>query len=163
MLLTQRQAQVNQTQRTERGMTTLLNEHTAQAREFAHQYQNALLMGVEIANLNKRLGAVSDRINYLTLESQAPGFMRLFSSARSPELPVKGGYRKYLAVFVGLGFLLGLLAPLVIDYLDPRLQRLRSAEAIWHRPLFISSRSASTTLSRCRGLILRDLSRFARG
>lgn len=128
MLVEQRKAQVNQMRRSELELDGSVQTQSEQARWFTTKYQEALAHGVEIERLRKRLGAVDDRINFLTLESQAPGFMRLFSSARTPELPLKGGRRKFLLMVLVAGMILAAAIPIAVDYLDPRVHTVNELE-----------------------------------
>jgi polysaccharide biosynthesis transport protein len=54
------------------------------------------------------------------LESKTPGFVRLASAARTPEIPVKGGRTKIFLLFAIAGVGLWGVVPAVVDYFDPR-------------------------------------------
>jgi Mrp family chromosome partitioning ATPase/capsular polysaccharide biosynthesis protein len=93
-----------------------------QTESYYRGYQRSLEVGEELDRLRKRLNAIEVRISYLRLENKAPGFVRVFSPAMTPEFPISGGRTK-LGAFVLLAALaLALLVPLGIDYLDPRLR-----------------------------------------
>lgn len=93
-----------------------------QTESYYRGYQRSLEVGEELDRLRKRLNAIEVRISYLRLENKAPGFVRVFSPAMTPEFPISGGRTK-LGAFVLLAALaLALLVPLGIDYMDPRLR-----------------------------------------
>ncbi len=93
-----------------------------QTESYYRGYQRSLEVGEELDRLRKRLNAIEVRISYLRLENKAPGFVRVFSPAMTPEFPISGGRTK-LGAFVLLAALtLALLVPIGIDYVDPRLR-----------------------------------------
>ncbi len=93
-----------------------------QTETYYRGYQRSLEVGEELDRLRKRLDAIETRVSYLRLENKAPGFVRVFSPAMTPELPISGGRTK-LGAFVLLAALaLALMVPLGIDYMDPRLR-----------------------------------------
>lgn len=93
-----------------------------QTESYYRGYQRSLEVGEELDRLRKRLNAIEVRISYLRLENKAPGFVRVFSPAMTPEFPISGGRTK-LGAFVLLAALaLALMVPLGIDYMDPRLR-----------------------------------------
>jgi polysaccharide biosynthesis transport protein len=120
MLVEQKGARVYSTRRIEQDLNTEVETQTAQARGFAERYQHAIALGQEIDRARKHLNEIDDRIDYLTLESNAPGFVRIASLARPPLSPSKSGHKKTLAMFVVLGLAMGLVAPIAVDFLDPR-------------------------------------------
>lgn len=121
MILEQRKADVVRTRAVERGMVDQVALQTSQASDFSRGYQRAMSLGADLDRARKRVASIDDRINFLSLESRAPGFVRLFSAARTPDVPVKGG-RKRFAVFAFLGALLfAMVLPLMVDYFDPRI------------------------------------------
>ncbi len=122
MLLEERKADAYKSAEIEKKLTALVHEQESQAAWFTTRYQEGLALGLDIDRARKRLNTIDDRIEFLSMEVKAPGFSRLFSAARVPENPVKGG-RKVLylgALFASL--LLGLIAPIAVDFLDPRLR-----------------------------------------
>lgn len=121
MFLDQRRAEVYQTQRIEKEMTAEVEAQASRARWFASRYQEALALGIEIDRTRKRIAAIDDRVNFLTLEAIAPGFVRMVSAARTPEMPTKGGKKKLLGLVALAALALGLIAPLAVDFIDPRI------------------------------------------
>ena len=73
---------------------------------------------------------MQERIDYLTLERNAPGYVRLFSAARPPDQPVKGLRKILFAVFLALALLCAAAVPVGIDFFDPRLHSPRQVESV---------------------------------
>jgi len=117
----QRQADVYQSQRIEKELTAEVEAESSRAMWFASKYQEALALGVEIERARKRIATIDDRVDFLNLEARAPGFVRMVSAARSPESPSKGGKKKLLALVLLAAVALGLIAPMAVDYTDPRI------------------------------------------
>lgn len=121
MLLDQRRAEVYQMQRIEKELSAEVEAESSRARWFASRYQEALALGIETERLRKRIAAIDDRVDFLTLEANAPGFVRMVSAARTPEVPSKGGKKKLLALVLLAGLALGFIAPMAVDFIDPRI------------------------------------------
>ncbi|MBM4200217.1 MAG: CpsD/CapB family tyrosine-protein kinase [Gammaproteobacteria bacterium] len=69
-----------------------------------------------------QLDAIDKRVSFLELESNAPGFIRMDSPARPPEIPIGGGKKKPLLMASVAAMALGLLIPILIDLLDRRIK-----------------------------------------
>jgi polysaccharide biosynthesis transport protein len=121
LLLEQRKTAVRETRRTEQDLDAEVEKTSANATWYATRYGKALAVDIDIDHLRKRLDAIEDRVSFISLEKQAPGFVRLVSPARPPEIPVKGGRKKFFALFVVAAVCLGLAAPVAVDFLDPRI------------------------------------------
>jgi len=121
MLLDQKTAEVNKQKQIETDLGKELQEHTLKASQFATAFQEGIAHGKNIDRLRKRLDAIDDRIGFLGLENQAPGFIRVFSLARTPLAPSKAGHTKLAIIFVAAGLFLAILLPTAVDVLDPRL------------------------------------------
>ena len=93
-----------------------------QTEDYSRAYQRSLELGEELDRVRKRLHAVEDRISYLQLESRAPGFVRIFSPALVPEIPVEGGRKRLALLVLAVALVIGMLAPIGLDYLDPRVR-----------------------------------------
>jgi uncharacterized protein involved in exopolysaccharide biosynthesis/Mrp family chromosome partitioning ATPase len=117
----QRYSDVVRARQAEERLRSEADKQASQATWFTERYQEALNLGLDIERERKRLDSIDDRIEFLSLESRAPGFVRLFSNARRPDEPVKGGRRK-LALMAALFSILGaVLIPIGIDSFDPRI------------------------------------------
>ena len=130
LLLEQRKAAVRETRRTEQDLDAEVEKTSANATWYATRYSKALDVDINIDRLRKRLDAIEDRVNFISLESQAPGFVRLVSPALPPEIPVKGGRKKLFALFIVAAVGLGLVAPVVVDFLDPRVHAANDLEKL---------------------------------
>ncbi len=135
MLMEQRKADAFKTSAIEGKLANQVKEQESMASWFTSRYQQGLALGLDIDRARKRLNSIEDRVDFLSLEAKAPGFVRLFSPARVPDVPVKGGRTKLFAIVGVLGMLLGLIAPVAVDFLDPRLFVPASAEAVLGFPL----------------------------
>jgi len=100
-----------------------------QIENYSRGYQRSVDIGDEIDRLRKRVEAVEDRENFLELESKAPGFVRIFSPALTPDEPYEGGRKKLLMIVFAASLLLGLAVPVGIDFMDPRMKAARELES----------------------------------
>ncbi len=136
MILEGRRSKVTLTTRIE---DDLLNQITSQKKNaawFLTHYNNALTLNQEIKQFYDQLEIVEKRIGFFELESKAPGFIRIESLARSPEIPIRGGRKKLLITMVMLGIILGLIVPIVIDLLDRRIRTAGQVEKLLgYKPL----------------------------
>ncbi|MDX2034415.1 MAG: AAA family ATPase [Blastocatellia bacterium] len=121
MTLDQRRADVFQARQIEQELMKQIDTLATQATWFASRYHEAVAITAEIDRQQKRLAALDDRSDFFKLEANAPGWVRLVTPARQPDLPMKGGKKKFLAIFLVLAVVLGAAVPIVIDLLDPRL------------------------------------------
>jgi Mrp family chromosome partitioning ATPase len=71
-----------------------------------------------------------ERLNYLGLESQALGFVRLVSAALPAETPMGIGRKKLMLGVVLAALLAGLAAPIALDLLDRRIRTVNEAEKL---------------------------------
>jgi succinoglycan biosynthesis transport protein ExoP len=121
MLTDQKRAEVYKQRKVEAELSREVQEQTRQASRFAAGYQEAMACGKDIERLRKRLDAIDDRIGFLGLENRAPGFIRIFALARRPIAPSKSAHKKTALGIIAAGLLLGILVPIVVDFLDPRI------------------------------------------
>jgi polysaccharide biosynthesis transport protein len=122
MLLAQKSADDYKATRVEQKLNGEVEKQSSQASWFSRNYQEGTQIGVEIDSIRKRIDSIQQRIDFFSLEKSAPGFVRIFSSARVPDQPTSGGRKKLFGVVVVAALFLGLLAPIGADMLDPRLQ-----------------------------------------
>jgi Mrp family chromosome partitioning ATPase len=85
-------------------------------------------LGIEIEQARKRIDGIQQRIDFLSLEKDAPGFVRMFSSARVPDQPTKGGRRKLFGLVLVAALVFGLAIPVAADALDPGVHTPRDLE-----------------------------------
>jgi capsular polysaccharide biosynthesis protein len=121
MLLTQKRAEVKGAVSAEQQLQREVDVQAEKAAWYSGNYQKALYLSLEMERARKRLESIDDRLNFILLESRAPGFARVFSTARTPIDPVRGGRKKLLLLIAMAGAVLGLATPLAMDMFDPRI------------------------------------------
>jgi Mrp family chromosome partitioning ATPase/capsular polysaccharide biosynthesis protein len=119
-LLAKDQSAVYQARRLEQALADELKRQRAQSNEYATFYNEALENQREIDRATRQLNKIDDKIDYLSLESNAPGFVRLNTAAK--KVPPSGGRRKVFLMFVMVAFSLGIGIPILIDLFDKRIQ-----------------------------------------
>lgn len=100
----------------------------AQAESYSLAYQRSLELGDEIERLRKRLNATEDRISFLRLETEAPGWVRVFSPALQPDLPVQGGRKKLFLLVLAAALVVALAVPVGLDFVDPHVRAVGELE-----------------------------------
>jgi succinoglycan biosynthesis transport protein ExoP len=118
-LLEKSKAEIYQGQRIEQALAIELEDQRTQAKHYATNYNEALLLNKEINRVYQSLNKIDDKINHLTLEATAPGFIRLHTQAKI--FPPSGGRKKIVFVFIVIAFGLAIAVPIAIDMLDQRL------------------------------------------
>jgi len=136
MLLEERRSRVTLTRQVEQGLLTQITEQKKRASWFSNNYNEALTLTQDIKRFYRQLESVENRINFIELESNAPGYIRMESDARPPEQPIRGGKKKLLVTFAVLGGVLGLILPIVIDLFDRRIKTAGQVEKLLgYKPL----------------------------
>ena len=135
MILDQRTAEAYQAKRVEEQLTAEVERQTSQASWFTHGYQEGIQLGLDVDEARKAEDSLQQRIDYFALERSAPGFVRLFSAARPPDQPVKGGRKLFMAAFLMLAMVLAIAIPVGIDVIDPRLRSPSQVESLLGFPL----------------------------
>jgi Mrp family chromosome partitioning ATPase len=130
MLLEERVARVREASQVEEALRNKLREQQEQASWFSTNYNEALDVSNEIARERKALDTIDDRLDFLELEANAPGFIRVSTWALPPVLPISGGRTKLAVVFAALGGILGLISAIAVDMFDRRIQTGRQVQAI---------------------------------
>ena len=150
-LLDQRSAEAYKTARVEERLNAEVQKQESQASWFTKNYQEGMELGIDIDQARKRIDGIQQRIDFLSLEKNAPGFVRVFSAARPPDQPLKGGKRKLFGFVLAAALLLGLFAPAAIDMFDPRVRTPRIVQnVLGFAPLawVLDRRSASPEFAR---------------
>ena len=129
-LLAQRGADAFKASSVEQKLRAEVGEQSSQASWFSKNYQEGMQLGAEVEQVRKRIDSIQQRIDFLSFETKAPGFVRLFSAARPPSEPQKGGRKKYAGMALVGAILVGLAVPITIDTLDSRLRTPRDVEKI---------------------------------
>ncbi len=120
-LLEQRRTALREAQQVEQTLATDLRKTQERANGFIGSYNEGLALSQDLKRIRTQLDAVNERIDFLTLEAEAPGFLRLQSMALPPEYPISGP-KAMMAVAVAAGLVLGLIAPIGLDLLDRRIK-----------------------------------------
>jgi len=121
-LLGKYQAKLNQAQQVEKALTEQVETQRQQATHYATRYNEALTYTRDIDRAYKQLEAINDRVDFLSIESEAPGFVRLYTEAKPPLQPSGSNAVKLAAVLI-LGVLgMGLGVPFLLDIMDKRLR-----------------------------------------
>jgi len=128
MLIDQRRADAFKARQVARKLDAEVSSQTSQAAWFTKNYQDAIQIGLDIDQARKRYDTIEQRVDFFTLEKGAPGFVRLFSSARAPDEPIKGGRKKWFAIFLLGGFVVAAFVPVGFDLMDTRLHTPRDVE-----------------------------------
>jgi len=136
MLLEERRSKVTLTRKIEQDLLNQITTQKKNAYWFSTRYNEALTLNQDIKRFYGQLETVENRIGFLELESKAPGFIRMESLARPPELPIRGGRKKLLIMMLMLGIIAGLGVPVIIDILDRRIRTAGQVEKILgYKPL----------------------------
>ncbi|UCE62708.1 MAG: hypothetical protein JSU59_07415, partial [Nitrospirota bacterium] len=128
--LAKRKAEVYRARQVESELFAQVSELQSQASRHAAIFQDGLRLERELKQLHERLEAVQNRISFLLLEVDAPGFLRLVTTALHPEGAHKGGRKKYLLLVLIAACGIAFLAPTVIDFLDPRVKGVKELEGV---------------------------------
>lgn len=120
-LLEKSRAKILEAQQLEDGLAQQLKAQRGAASNYSVLYNEALVLNKKIARKHEQLNTVSDRIDFLTIESTAPGFVRIDTLASSSILPVNNS-KKVLLIFIIAAIALGILVPIGIDLLDKRIR-----------------------------------------
>ncbi len=122
ILVEQRRSELNIALQLESRLKQELDEALKKASWFSSHYNTGVQLGNNIRRLQKQLDAVENRISFLDLESQAPGFLRFETAARPPLYPTGGGRKKMVMMVGVVALLLGLLIPILMDMFDKRIR-----------------------------------------
>jgi len=121
-ILKKNQLELQEAQRVEQAVANELKAQRQQARHYATRYNQALALNREIERAYRKLTKVNNRIDFFTIESDAPGFVRLETSAKQPRFPISGGKKKIVLMFAVAALGLGIAVPIGVDMLDKRLR-----------------------------------------
>ncbi|MDM8569107.1 hypothetical protein QUF50_06315 [Thiotrichales bacterium HSG1] len=119
-LLGKNQAEIYQAQSIEDSLKKELDKQRNRAKHYSTLYNTALVTNKEISRIYRQLDKIQNQIDFLTIESDAPGFVRLDTPASTY---LKTGKRKQIlliSVFVALG--LGIGIAILLDLLDNRIK-----------------------------------------
>lgn len=129
-ILAQRRAEAFEAGRTTRDLSTMVETRWNETVKVAEVYNEALALTADLERERKRLDAIDNRIDFLALESRAPGWVRVQTKAFPPEIPSKGGRKKLLLLALVAAACAALVVPVAIDLLDPRIRSANDAERV---------------------------------
>jgi uncharacterized protein involved in exopolysaccharide biosynthesis/Mrp family chromosome partitioning ATPase len=96
-----------------------IQKDTSAATSASPKLQRAGELAADIARLQTRYTEVDTRIGDLELESSSPGSVHLFSPAMPPLGPNPSKKKKMLPLLLPLSLIMGLIAAILTDLLDP--------------------------------------------
>ena len=129
-ILAQRRAEALEAGRTTRDLSTMVETRWNETVKVAGVYNEALSLTADLDRERKRLDAIDNRIDFLALESRAPGWVRVQTKAFPPEIPSKGGRKKLLLLALVAAAGAALVVPVAVDLLDPRIRSANDAERV---------------------------------
>lgn len=127
-------ASVQQAQTVERKLKQSMSEVQRQGVRYAENFQQAMRITDAIKKRQSENNTIRDRINYLSTEQNAIGYVRLMTPALPAITPMGLGKTKLLAIFLLLATGLAIAAPVLLDMLDRRLYTVNDAERLLGMP-----------------------------
>lgn len=124
------QGTVEQAKVVERSLQTELVNLEEQATRFARLYQNAMSLTADITQFRDELNRVRERINFIGVERNSLGFMRLVLPALVPDQPMGPGRKKLLMAVILAACAGGVLVPILRDLLDRRIRTVNDAHRL---------------------------------
>lgn len=128
------EASVEQSRTVEDGIKQKLAALESEASDFAQLFQQAMNLTRDIDENNRRLAQIQERMNYLEMESDALGFVRLVTPALPAEMPMGIGKKKLLIVLMLAALGVSLAAPIGLDLIDRRVRSVNEAEKLLGMP-----------------------------
>ncbi len=92
-----------------------------QVGEFVSSFETGRQLEDDIMRHRTNIRDALDRRDSLELEAQSPGYARIGSRARQPEVPSRGGRLKFLVAFAVLAAFVAVGSTIVVDLLDRRI------------------------------------------
>ena len=129
-LLEQRRTALRETQQIEQALRAQQLSIQERANWFITNFNEGMTVAQDVDRLQSQLNAISERIDFLTLESEAPGFLRLQSPALPPDRPVGGGPKKPILMVLALAIGLGLIIPIGLDLLDRHIKTVAQVQQL---------------------------------
>ena len=123
-------AEVNRAATVESRILHDLQEQTTSATSATPKFQRSEEIKADIARLQTRYNVIDERIGNLELESNSPGSVHVFQPARPPLGAQPSKANKFLLILFPVSILLGVIAAVVFDLLDPHLYTGGDVEAV---------------------------------
>jgi polysaccharide biosynthesis transport protein len=114
-------AEVNRSATVESRLLHDIQHETTEATGAAPKFQRSEELKADIERLQTRYNTIDERIGNLELESSSPGSVHLFQPARTPLSPEPNKAKKLLPALFPISLLMGLIAAVLFDLLDPHL------------------------------------------
>lgn len=121
-VIEQRRADLRKAQQVERELEKQVEVHRQKDAWFTSLYHEALSISDELDQEIKELQEIDGRLEFFQLEQSAPGYVRIETPARPPELPISGGRKKLFMLALVAAAGLGLAVPVILDLLDRRIR-----------------------------------------
>ncbi len=119
---------LQQTRQVEQELAARVRDLEGQATGFAASFRDAVRISGEIKKREQELNELRDRLNYMSTERHAIGFVRLVSRALPAETPQGIGKFKLLLLLLAAAGVVMLGLPTLIDLLDRRVLTVSDAE-----------------------------------
>lgn len=161
---------LEQAQNYENSLQNVLQEQQEQSATFAQKFNLALALSNDLAQYNKEIDSVRERLNFFAAEGGALGFVRKVTPALVPEVPFGPGRKKMLLFALFAALAAGVLAPIVRDLCERKIRTVNDAESVLKLPSLgwmIEKDSMATQifaqdqLRRIAGGLMREQQRFA--
>ena len=123
-------ASLNQQLQIERNVQIELKHLESQAADFARDFQHAMRLTSDIKKRDAELVHLRDRLNYLSGERGALGFVRLVSAALPAETPQGPGKTRLLLVVLLSALGAAVVVPVLLDLLDRSVRSVNEAEKL---------------------------------
>jgi succinoglycan biosynthesis transport protein ExoP len=114
-------ADVNRASTVESKLLNDMQKESSAAASASPRLQRASELTADIERLQTRYTTVDTRIGDLELESSSPGSEHLFSPALPPLGPNPSKKKKMLPLLLPLSLIMGVLAAMLVDFLDPHI------------------------------------------
>lgn len=121
-VIEQRRGDLRKAQQMERELEKQVEAHRQKDAWYTSLYHEALTISDELERETKDLQEIDSRLEFFQLEQSAPGYVRIETPARPPELPISGGRKKLFMVALVAAAGLGLAVPVILDLLDRRIR-----------------------------------------
>jgi succinoglycan biosynthesis transport protein ExoP len=122
--------ELRKTRHVEAGLMSAIATQSALAGRFSRTLQEGVTLTNEIERMRARRNTIDDRIRYLTVEASAPGFLRMFSQAQTPEEPTKGRRTLLFAVMLAFTFAMVCFVPVSLELMNTRVRNAASVERV---------------------------------
>ena len=116
------EAKLDEARQVEAALQVRVDERSEQVKDFMEAYNEGFGIQEEIERQRRQLNLVLDRIDAITIERDAPGYVRLVSAAEPPEEPYTGGRKKLFILFVVAATGAALILPLALEFIDTRIR-----------------------------------------